>query len=210
MIRRAKHSFFIYNFFKLYTIWKIRRNFHKVFINGEFADRQLPVLMISNHISWWDGFWAEYLNLKVFHRKFFYFMMLEEQLTKNNFLNYTGGFSIKKKSKSIIETLKYTAGLLEDNRNLVLIFPQGEIQSLYYNSVQFDKGLEFILKKTTGKVHLVFLVSLIDYFSGQKPGLYMYYTEYREEDMTIRAIEKEYGLFYSHCRSMNIEMNKSL
>jgi 1-acyl-sn-glycerol-3-phosphate acyltransferase len=210
MIRRAKHNYFIYNFFKLYTVWKIRRNFHKVLIKGEFADRKLPVLIISNHISWWDGFWAEYLNLKVFHRKFFYFMMLEEQLNKNNFLNYTGGFSIKKKSKSIIETLYYTAGLLENNRNLVLIFPQGEIQSLYNNSVQFDKGLEFILKKTTGKVHLVFLVSLIDYFSSQKPGLYMYYTEYHEEEMTIRALEKEYGLFYSQCRSGNIEMNKSL
>ena len=208
MIRRAKHNFFIYTFFKLYTVWKIRRNFNRVFITGEFSDRQLPVIIIANHISWWDGFWAEYLNLKVFHRKFFYFMMLEEQLTKNNFLNYTGGFSIKKKSKSIIESLNYTAGLLEDNRNIVIVFPQGEIQSLYNSSINFDKGLEFILKKLTGKVHIIFLASLVDYFSGQKPGLYMYYIEYTEKDLTVSAIEKEYGLFYKRCISENIKMQK--
>ena len=210
MIRKAKHNFFIYNFFKLYTVWKIRRNFHKVFINGEFADRQLPVLIISNHVSWWDGFWAEYLNLKVIRRKFFYFMMLEEQLRKNRFLNYTGGFSIKKRSKSIIESLNYAAGLLLDNKNLVLVFPQGEIQSLSNPSIHFDKGLEFILKKVTGKIHMVFLVSLVDYFSQQKPGLYMYFKEYHDNDRSTLNIEREYGIFYSHCRDKNIGMSKSL
>ena len=209
MICRTKHNFFIYNFFKLYAIWKIKRNFQDVFINGEFADRTLPVLLISNHISWWDGFWAEYLNLKKIHRKFF-FMMLEEQLMKNKFLNSTGGFSIKKKSRNIIETLDYAAGLLEDNKNLVLIFPQGEIQSLYNNVIRFDKGLEYILKKISSEVHIIFMVSLIDYFSNQKPGLYMYFKEFHDGNLTIYNIEKEYGIFYSQCRDQNIGINKSL
>lgn len=206
MIVRARHNFFIYSFFKLYTVWKIRRNFKDVLIKGKFQDRGLPVLLISNHVSWWDGFWAVYLNRKVFKRKFFYFMMLEEQLKKNRFLSYTGGFSIKKKSKSIIESLKYTAGLLGDNRNIVIIFPQGEIQSLYNSSINFDKGLEFILKKLTGEVHIIFLASLVDYFSGQKPGLYMYFSEYFEKDLTVSTIEKEYGLFYKRCISENIKL----
>lgn len=208
MIVKARHNFFIYPFFKLYTVWKIRRNFQEVYINGEFHDRGLPVLLISNHISWWDGFWAVLLNRKVFNRKFFFFMMLEEQLKKNRFLSYTGGFSIKKKSKSIIESLNYTAELLEDNRNIVIVFPQGEIQSLYNSSIIFDKGLEFILKKVQGEVHIIFLASLVDYFSGQKPGLYMYFNEYSEKDLTIKALEKEYGLFYNRCISENIKIKK--
>jgi 1-acyl-sn-glycerol-3-phosphate acyltransferase len=208
MIIRARHNFLIYSFFKLYTVWKIRRNFQDIEINGEFHDRGLPVLLISNHISWWDGFWAVYLNRKVFKRKFFYFMMLEEQLKKNRFLSYTGGFSIKKKSLSIIESLNYTAELLGDKRNTVIIFPQGEIQSLYNSLINFDKGLEFILKKLTGEVHIIFLTSLVDYFSGQKPGLYMYFSEYFEKDLTVRTIEKEYGLFYKQCISENIKLKK--
>lgn len=210
MIVRATHNFFIYKFFKLYTVLKIRKNFEKVHIKGSFKDRQLPILIISNHISWWDGFWAEYLNLNLFHRKFFYFMMLEEQLVKNRFLSYTGGFSIKKKARSIIESLNYTAELLTDNRNYVLIFPQGEIQSLYNDKIYFDKGLELILKKLTSSIHFIFLVSLIDYFSDQKPSLYMYFREYTEEDLTIHAVEKEYANFYCQCRNANIEMNNSV
>lgn len=210
MICRAKHNFFVYSFFKLYTVVKIRTNFKKIHITGSLEDKQLPILIISNHFSWWDGFWAEYLNLKLFRRKFFYFMMLEEQLEKNRFLNYTGGFSIKKKARSIIESLDYTAGLLTDYRNYVLVFPQGEIHSLYNDKIHFDKGLEFILKKLTGKIHFIFLVSLIDFFSDQKPSLYMYFREYNEEDMTIHAVEKEYSGFYSRCRKANIEMSSSV
>ena len=137
-------------------------------------------------------------------------MMLEEQLEKNRFLNYTGGYSIKKKARSIIESLDYTAGLLADNMNYVLIFPQGEIQSLYNDKICFDKGLEFILKKLTGKIHFIFLVSLIDYFSDQKPSLYMYFREYTDEDLTIQAVEKAYAGFYSRCRKTNIEMTSHI
>ena len=193
----------MYGFFKLYCIWKIRRNFHEVYINGNFSDKDLPVLLVSNHISWWDGFWAMYLNLKIFRRRF-HFMMLEDQLKKYMFFNKTGGYSIKKGSRSIIESLNYTARLLSDKKNLVLIFPQGEIQSIYTGTLHFEKGLEHILKKMTSNAHLVFLVCLIDYFSRSKPGLYMYFKEYTENDYSTPDIEKEYNIFYAHCIAVNI------
>jgi hypothetical protein len=53
-------------------------------------------------------------------------MMLEDQLKRYWFFKYTGGFSVKKKSKSITETLNYTQELLSDGKNLVLIFPHGQ------------------------------------------------------------------------------------
>lgn len=210
MICRAKHNFFIYSFFKLYTVCKIRWNFNEVLIKGNFTDRNLPVLIISNHISWWDGFWAEYLNLKIFRRKYFYFMMLEEQLKKNRFLNYTGGFSVKKKTKSVIETLNYTSELLTDNRNIVLMFPQGEIQSLYNDEIGFEKGLEYTLRKIKGEIQIIFLVSLVDYFSQQKPSLFMYFMEYHCPDFTTVTLEKEYSDFHAGCIKNNIGMNRSL
>ena len=69
MILKAKHNFFIYPFFQKYALWKIKRCFEKVHVIGEFHDRKLPVLILSNHVSWWDGFWIMYLNLKLLHRK---------------------------------------------------------------------------------------------------------------------------------------------
>ena len=72
--------------------------------------------------------------------------MLEEQLKKNWFFQYTGGYSIKKSTRSVVESLNYTAELLENNKNLVLMFPQGKIQSMHRSEFVFEKGIERILK----------------------------------------------------------------
>lgn len=204
MIYRAKHHFFIYPFFQKYGNWIIKRNFHDVIIMGEFRDRDLPLLLISNHMSWWDGFWADYLNIKLFHRKF-HFMMLEEQLMKYRFFNKCGGYSIKKHSKSVIETLNYTAQLLADNNNLVLIFPQGRIESLYTKSLKFEKGLEYILRKIPGEIHILFSINLIEYLSNPKPTLFIYLKEHKGST-TIHELEKEYNDFYSSCISENMKL----
>ena len=92
-ILRAKHNFFIYPFFQYYTKMMIKKKFESISIEGEFKDSGKPLMLIGNHISWWDGFWAMYINLKLFKRKF-HFMMQEDQLLRYKFFNYTGGFSI--------------------------------------------------------------------------------------------------------------------
>ena len=130
-------------------------------------------------------------------------MMLEEQLKKHMFFNKTGGYSIKKGSRGIIETIDYTVELLSDKKNLVLLFPQGEIQSLYTQKFRFEKGLGHILKKVKGDVQVLFLANLIDYFSSQKPTLYMYVKEYDKKDFEIENLENEYNRFYSACISGN-------
>ncbi len=195
MILKAKHHPLIYPFFKGYALWKIRINFHKVKIIGDLAEKDLPVLIISNHLSWWDGFWVMYLNLKIFHRKF-WFMMLEEQLKKHMFFNYTGGFSIKKGSRSIIETLDYTVGLLKNRENLVLIFPQGEIQSIQTRNIRFEKGIDHIISKVKGQAQIIFLVSMVEYFSNSKPTLYMHVSEFTGSDTGIIDTEKAYRMFH--------------
>lgn len=208
MILKASHHPFIYSFFSYYAIWKIKRNFHDVTISGKFSDKNLPVLLVSNHISWWDGFWAMYLNLKLFHRKF-YFMMLEEQLKKHIFFNKTGGFSIKKGTKSIIETLDYTAELLADPKNLVLIFPTGKIESMHKHEHIFEKGIEHILRKVTNEIQILMLVNLVDYFSHPRPELFMYIKEYKGSDFSSGTLQEEYNRFYRECVISNINKNST-
>ena len=204
MVLKAKHHFVIYPFFVRYSLRETARKFGEIRMTGEFKDRGLPVLLVSNHISWWDGFWVVYLNLKLLHRKYFFFMMLEEQLRKNIFLNKAGGFSVKKGSRSIIESLSYTADLLKDKNNLVLMFPQGKIESMHKQEIIFEKGIEYVLKKTSSKPQIIFLVSLVDYFSDQKPGLYMYLREFNGTDLSTGNLQKEFNLFYSECVAANI------
>jgi 1-acyl-sn-glycerol-3-phosphate acyltransferase len=204
MILKAKHHFVIYPFFKWYTGFIIHRHFSAVRIIGDFHDKQLPVLIIANHSSWWDGFWAEYVNQKVLHRKT-HFMMLEKQLRKYWVFKYTGGFSINKQSRSMIETLNYTSELLNDGNNMVLMFPQGEIQSQHNPSIKFESGLSRILKGKENLVQVLFVVNLVDYFSNRKPGIFMHIQEFTSPLFDGKTIEENYNMFYAQSVLKQIE-----
>lgn len=203
---KAKHNIIVYNFFKFYTRLLLKNNFKSINISGNFIDKNSPLLILSNHISWWDGFWIMYLNLKVFKRKFF-FMMLESQLKKHWYFNFTGGFSIKNKSKTIIDSLTYVIELLRDSKNLVLIFPQGEIYSLYYKEFKFKKGIERILKDLDGKVQIFFVANFIEYFSNKKPSVFIYFKEYEQVINSIVEIENAYNIFYNESLSKHWQTN---
>jgi 1-acyl-sn-glycerol-3-phosphate acyltransferase len=160
-------------------------------------DKGKPIMLICNHTSWWDGIWALHLNQQLFGRKF-HFMMLEEQLKKNWFFRYTGGFSVQKSNRSVVESLIYSAELLENKNNMVLMFPQGKIQSMHRTAFNFEKGIERILKQTKNDVELVFEVNLVDYFSQVKPSVYLNATSYKGE-YSLNEIQEAYNVFYLQC-----------
>ncbi len=205
---KAKHNGLVYPFFKWYAGFIIKRHYGTVRIVGEFTDRELPVLLLSNHISWWDGFWAMYINQKVLHRKF-HFMMLEKQLRKYWFFRYTGGFSVRKQSKSVVESLNYAAELLTKNENMVLLFPQGEIHSLHNQNITFERGVERLLMNKEKGVQVLFLVNLVDYFSHRKPGIYLYLREYTEGAFDLAAIEQSYRAFYAEAVGKQSTLNRN-
>lgn len=194
---RSKHHFFIYPFFQHYTRWLLKRHFRGVTIEGSFADRGKPVLLIGNHIGWWDGFWAMYLKLEVVKRRF-HFMMQEDQLLRFRFFNYTGAFSVNRKSREVVESVQYAASLLEDPENMVLIYPQGRLQSLYASQFFFEKGIERILQCREGEVQLLMSVNMIDYLAHRKPTLYIYLRDY-EGPFRREALEEAYNRFYADC-----------
>jgi 1-acyl-sn-glycerol-3-phosphate acyltransferase len=176
----------------------MKGNFKPIKIINDIDEKNLPVLLVTNHNSWWDGFWVQYINIQIFKRKF-HFMMLEEQLRKFWFFNYTGGFSVRKNSKSIIETLDYTRQLLTNKNNLVLMYPQGEIQSMHEPVFKFERGIEHILRKMENPVQVVFMVSLVDYFSNPNPGLFLYLKEFDGMDFKTETILLKFNKFYADC-----------
>ncbi len=196
MIIKAKHNFIVYPFFKWYAQFIIKRHFAFVKIIGELPPITKPVLVISNHVSWWDGFWVMYVNLKMLRLKF-HFMMLEEQLRKYWLFKYAGAFSVNKNSKSLVETLNYTSELLNDNRNMVLIFPQGKITSMHQQTIEFEKGLERILKNKENAIQIIFLANMVDYFSHRKPSAFLYIQSNPGNAVDLKTIQDKYNLFYA-------------
>ncbi len=193
---KAKHHFFIYPLFKWLTRFFIRRNFYHVKIKGKFEDNGKPVLVISNHISWWDGFWIMYLNLKVIKRKF-HFMMFEWQLKKHWYFSYAGGYSVRKKSRSILQTIEYTSDLLQHPSNMVFMFPQGKITSMHQNNIVFESGIEKILEKAGNEIHILFVANFIEYLSNPKPGIYIHIENYKGKEKDKDSLQQAYNIFYS-------------
>ena len=189
---RARHHWFYYPFFKWYSRRMPRKDFSRVEVHHRVEDRGLPLLMVGNHVSWWDGFFAQYINLEFFRRKI-HIMMLEEQLEKRMFLNKTGAYSIKKGARSALESLHYTAEILSDPSNLAVLYPQGSIHSITDLPVAFEKGWYRIFSYLSGPIQVVFYVTLFDYFSHRKPELHLYLYEYAYEGKGLEQMEHDFN-----------------
>lgn len=178
-------------------------HFREMEIHGNVADDGNAVLVIGNHFSWWDGFIMVEVNNRLWRRRF-NVMMLEEQLQNRMFLNKAGAFSIKKGDRSLVESLTYAGELLSDTKNLVLMFPQGEIQTKYTSKFHFEKGVEMILKKAAGHPQIIFSAALIDYFSWKKPRLDVYLQKFSYETIpSTPELQDAYNNFFAEAVQQN-------
>lgn len=196
---KAHHKAFYVRFFNFYSRWMLGLQFRKIQIIGNVNTGPAPLLMIGNHFSWWDGFIACYINRTVFGKKL-HIMMLEEQLRARMFLNKAGAYSIRRGSRDAVETLRYTAGLLSEPGNLVVLYPQGEFESVYKFPVKFERGIEVIAAKVDSACRLVFYAALVDYFSKSKPFLNIYLKEAPfHQTGSVLTLEKAYNEFLKDC-----------
>lgn len=193
---KASHHFLIYPLFCLLTRWLVHLHFHKTYQEGTFNDKGLPLLIIANHTGWWDGFWILYLNIKRWKRRFF-FMMLEEQLLKHWYFSRTGGFSVKRHSRSVLESIQYAVKILKDKQNMLLLFPQGQLHSMYDRCFEFQAGVGHILRQCTTEVQILMVVNLVDYHAHRRPSLHSYVEEYSSKVMDCKSLQQAYQQFYN-------------
>lgn len=202
---KANHSYLGEMFFKYYSKIKLDKHFHNIRFVGDIEDLDQAVLVISNHFSWWDGFIQLQLNNRFFKRKF-HVMMLEEQLNKFMILNKGGAFSVQKNSREIINSLNYSVEILSDKKNLLLMFPQGEIQSIYTDNFIFGNGLNYLLKNKKVDIQLIFNINLVDYFSESKPTLSIYFKTFTISSNTdLMQIEAAFNKFANLCKTQQID-----
>lgn len=157
-------------FWNTFVNLSMKRSFKEVIIEGNKSTPHQAVILIGNHISWWDGFFALYLNQQIF-RKQYYVMMLEKELKKHRFMRQGGAFSIDPGSRSIVNTFAYTQELLASPQNLVTIFPQGKIHSQYEADISFQPGIGKMLDRVKNDIQVVFYAAHLDYGPHARPTL---------------------------------------
>jgi hypothetical protein len=133
---------------------------------------------MCNHFSFWDGFWAAYLALNAINKqqelKGFYIMVLKKQMQMNPWLKYFGCFSVAPGTTTVIESLNYSAQLLDNPGNLVLIFPQGNLESNHVRNIVMKDGINTVIPKIKGDCQLIWSSNLIEYFENLKPSVYFH------------------------------------
>jgi hypothetical protein len=190
----------IYSFFSWLISRLIRSDFQKFDFNNVSFDQNRAILILSNHLSWWDGFWIFQIN-RIHFKKRFHVMITEENYEKVWFLKYLGGFSVKKNSRSVIQTLEYAGRLLDDPQNLVLIFPQGKLYSGHTDQIQFQKGLMNMINISSKKFQYIFSAIFVDYFEHRKASVTCYLEGWEGAEFTsLQLIKSAYNKHYEASR----------
>lgn len=160
----------------------LKRHFHGIHLYGDLPEPHpaLPLLLIPNHSTWWDGFLAYFLNLRRFGRPF-YLMMLESELSKYRFFSRLGAYSIDPgQPKSVVASLQYTAKLLERSpAPLVSIFPQGELLPWGKRPLNFKRGIARVGEYYPGKMNLLSLAIRCEHLGEQRPEAFFLFGENR-------------------------------
>lgn len=160
----------------------MRRHFLSLRLLGKApgVDNSLPLILISNHSSWWDGFFVHLLNERLFQRPA-YLMMLERQLSKYRFFARVGAYSINPQNpKSIISSLMYTVKLLDNADNplpMICIFPQGELEPWGKRPLQFKRGIDWIIRAYKNPINLLPLAMRIEHTGEQLPEAFFLFGE---------------------------------
>jgi len=133
--------------FDRYNSRLLRRHFAAFHVDGDYADLSAPgpILLVANHQSWWDGLALFALNRRLLQRDAFA-LMSEAGLREFPFFRRLGAYSIDpSRPGDIRASLRYTAGLLNNPRALVCIFPQGEEKHVQARPLAFARGIGLLL-----------------------------------------------------------------
>ncbi len=178
---RARPSRWARWLFHPYTMRLLKRHFHAFHLLGNLPtiDPELPILLIPNHSTWWDGFFVHLLNARLLKRPL-YMMMLNEQLAKYRFFSRVGAFGMEpKNSKIILQSLTYSVDLLRQRNGsppMVCIFPQGELLP-WDTSFNAQPGVDWIIKKYQEPVNLLCLAMRAEYLNEQKADVFALFGE---------------------------------
>jgi len=183
--------------------------FNKLIIRPVEIKADHSYLLSMNHFSFGDGFFGFYLAYQVLIKqdkmKRLYIMSLKKQMDKKWWLRHLGSFSIDPGKYSVKESLAYAAELLNKPGNLLLFFPQGNLESCHIRTMQFQDGIAEILPQVKGKCQLIWSSNIIEYFESIKPSIYFNMLDCgTAENFDFEQFIQEVNLYHKESLQKNI------
>jgi 1-acyl-sn-glycerol-3-phosphate acyltransferase len=167
----ARHDSWAQALFAAYVRRLLRRHFHALRLLGDppAPPPGLPLLLVPNHSSWWDGLLLYELNRRVLGRRL-HLMVLERHVAHFRFFRRVGAFTIRQGQRSEVSaSLAYAASLLGDPANALGLFPQGAIRHASCRPLGFQRGVERILEAHGAPVGILPLAMRCEFYENQRP-----------------------------------------
>jgi 1-acyl-sn-glycerol-3-phosphate acyltransferase len=153
---------------------RLRRTFGALRVRGlpglREASRNHPVLVVSNHTSWWDPMVCIHLATRILDLDG-YALMDAENLTRYPFLGRIGGFGVRLDDPGDCAAgVRYAVRLLDAPRRGLWLFPQGGERPAGA-ALSFQRGAAAIAR--LARLQNVFPAGLKYVFGGrEKPEAY--------------------------------------
>jgi 1-acyl-sn-glycerol-3-phosphate acyltransferase len=147
-LTRFRYSANAWRLFSLAFGPRMRLGVRKTLFTG--VPRELPndtpLLLVANHVSWWDGFILRPLHQEVRRGGALHIVMLEKELQRRPLLRRLGGIGLEPGSPSSLRALLRDLGAerRRDPSLSVLFFPQGRIWPSHRSPLGFRGGVRLL------------------------------------------------------------------
>jgi hypothetical protein len=172
----AQHKSWADAIFRPYLFRLFRHHFFACHLLGAEVciDPSVPILLLPNHSSWWDGFFAYLLNHHLWRHRF-YLMMLDEQLRQHRFFRFLGAFSIQPGDAiEVRRSLAYALAMLQQPcAPLLTVFPQGELLPWGVRPCAYRPGVRWLWQRAPAGMIILPLAIKIEFLSEQRPHVFL-------------------------------------
>ncbi|MBU2492495.1 MAG: lysophospholipid acyltransferase family protein [Bacteroidetes bacterium] len=184
---KAGHKKWARLLFDFYIKRELKKHFSHFYLVNNYpqVNKESPLVITPNHISWWDGFFIDYICNKEVGRRI-YVMMLEEQLRKYKFFRKLGAYSVNLGNGfSVKDTILYTREIVSDPANVTVIYPQGEIEPFEKRPMVLKEGIKLFVKGNQGNVIVLPVGFKIQYYNEKKPAVIIRFGEPLKSETVI-------------------------
>ncbi len=141
----------VWNLFDLYLGIITSFRFHEVILSGAFDVSKLqgPIILISNHSTWWDGFFMRRVQKRLFPGRPLYTVTLGSEQDKLPF--FFRRLGVLPLFPGPGETLGLLRNLVSRSKEahgeiVVSFFPQGKIYPSAKRPLKFKRGIEVLVR----------------------------------------------------------------
>jgi 1-acyl-sn-glycerol-3-phosphate acyltransferase len=142
-------------FLFFFRFW-MRSRLDRVFCRGGASPLisstpEQPVLLVANHVSWWDGFLLAEFQRTLLPAYSLRVAMDEIEYFKRPWMRWLGVIPLDRKNPlgflGFLRLLKKHIAQVNDRRLCLLFFPQGELCSAHKRPLGFRRGAEIVARE---------------------------------------------------------------